>query len=88
MSIEIGKQILNNINNDSCYVISDSIERVLLVSFMILGFLIMKFFLKGEKENTQLSKEKESKSKIVEEYLEKYRKENEDFFFTGEENTA
>jgi hypothetical protein len=88
MSIEIGKQNLININNESCYVISDGLERVLLISFVILGFLIMKFFLSGEKENTQLSKDKESKSKMVEEYLEKYRKENEDFFFTSEENTA
>jgi uncharacterized protein (DUF169 family) len=87
MTIEIGKQILNNINNDNCYVISEGLERVLLISFMILGFLIMKFFL-SEKENPQLTKEKESKSKMVEEYLEKYRKENEDFFFCGEDNSA
>jgi uncharacterized protein (DUF169 family) len=87
MTIEIGKQILNNINNDNCYVISEGLERVLLISFMILAFLIMKFFL-SEKENPQLTKEKESKSKMVEEYLEKYRKENEDFFFCGEDNSA
>jgi hypothetical protein len=86
MTIEAGRQILNNLNNENCTVISQHLEQILVVCFFVLGFLIMKFFL-GEKKNPQLSKEKEIKSKMVHDYLEQHRKENEDFFFNGEEVT-
>jgi len=68
------------INNCSS-IISGYYENIILISAFILGFIICKYYI--FKESKINKPEKERLSKLTEEYLEKYRQENEDFFFTS-----
>jgi hypothetical protein len=62
-----------------CASISPEMEKIILIAVFIIGFCLFKFIF--GREDPEMKKEKEIKAKLVEEYLEKYKKENEEFFF-------
>jgi len=54
-------------------------ERLIKIAIFLLAFFFFSYIWKKNDKTSQ--SEKEAKSKIAEEYLNKYREENEDFFY-------